>query len=197
MIKKLSFYDFDGCLVNSPEPEEGKRIYKEKTGNDYPHKGWWGRKESLDVDIFDIKYNQNVYQRYLKDSKKPSTMTILLTNRMDKLSHDVIGLLDELNIKFDDYSFRSGSKEKVDRIKFYLTIHPNVKIIDIYDDREKELVAFRQLKKEFSDKYQINIHAVENGEIISNKFFTTLNNRIYNLYEYRRLFKEYINKIKL
>ena len=197
MIKKLSFYDFDGCLVNSPEPEEGKRIYKEKTGNDYPHKGWWGRKESLDVDIFDIKYNQNVYQRYLKDSKNPSTMTILLTNRMDKLSHDVIGLLDELNIKFDDYSFKSGSKEKVDRIKFYLTIHPNVKIIDIYDDREKELVAFRQLKKEFSDKYQINIHAVENGEIISNKFFTTLNNRIYNLYEYRRLFKEYINKIKL
>lgn len=40
MIKKLSFYDFDGCLVNSPEPEEGKRIYKEKTGDDYPHKGW-------------------------------------------------------------------------------------------------------------------------------------------------------------
>jgi len=197
MIKKLSFYDFDGCLVNSPEPEEGKRIYKEKTGNDYPHKGWWGRKESLKSDIFNINYNEEVYQKYLEDSKEPSTMSVLLTNRMIKLSDEIIKILDDFNIKFDDYSFKSGSKEKVDRIKFYLTIHPNVKIIDIYDDREKELVAFRQLKKEFSDKYQINIHAVENGEIISNKFFTTLNNRIYNLYEYRRLFKEYINKIKL
>lgn len=186
MIKKLSFYDFDGCLVNSPEPEEGKRIYKEKTGNDYPHKGWWGRKESLDVDIFDIKYNQNVYQRYLKDSKNPSTMTILLTNRIDKLSHEVIGLLDELNIKFDDYSFRSGNKEKVDRIKFYLTIHPNVKIIDIYDDREKELVVFREFKKEFSDKYQINIFPVQDGKILNE-----------NYYNIKRIIREVIKKIIL
>lgn len=184
MIKKLSFYDFDGCLVNSPEPEKGKIIYKEKTGNDYPHKGWWGRKESLDVDIFDIKYNQNVYQRYLKDSKNPSTMTILLTNRMDKLSHDVIGLLDELNIKFDDYSFKSGSKEKVDRIKFYLTIHPDVEIIDIYDDREKELVVFREFKKEFSDKYQINIFPVQDGKILNE-----------NYYNIKRIIREEIEKL--
>ena len=197
MIKKLSFYDFDGCLVNSPEPEEGKLIYKEKTGNDYPHKGWWGRKESLDSDIFNIKYNEEVYQEFLKDSKESSTITILLTNRMKKLSDEVIKLLDGFNVKFDEYSFKSGSKEKVDRIKFYLSIHPNVKVIDIYDDREKELVTFRQFKKDFSDKYKINIHAVENGEISSNQFFTTKNNRIYNLYEYRRLFKEYINKYKL
>ena len=97
-------------------------------------------------------------------------MTILLTNRIDKLSHEVIGLLDELNIKFDDYSFRSGNKEKVDRIKFYLTIHPIVKIIDIYDDREKELVVLENLK-EFSDKYQINIFPVQDGKILNENYY--------------------------
>lgn len=186
MIKKLSFYDFDGCLVNSPEPEEGKRIYKEKTGNDYPHKGWWGRKESLNSDIFNINYNEEVYQKYLEDSKEPSTMSVLLTNRMIKLSDEIIKILDDFNIKFDDYSFKSGCKEKVDRIKFYLTIHPNVKIIDIYDDREKELVAFRQFKKEFSDKYQINIYPVKDGRV--------LNERFYNL---KRIIKEEFDKYKL
>lgn len=110
-------------------------------------------------------------------------MTILLTNRIDKLSHEVIGLLDELNIKFDDYSFRSGSKEKVDRIKFYLTIHPNVKIIDIYDDREKELVVFREFKKEFSDKYQINIFPVQDGKILNE-----------NYYNIKRIIREEIKK---
>lgn len=186
MIKKLSFYDFDGCLVNSPEPEEGKGIYKEKTGNDYPHKGWWGRKESLDSDIFDINYNEDVYQKYLIDSKESSTMSILLTNRMDKLSGEVIELLDGFNIKFDDYSFKRGSKEKVDRIKFYLSIHPNVKIIDIYDDREKELVAFRQFKKEFSDKYQINIYPVKDGRVLNERF-----------YNFKRIIKEEFDKYKL
>lgn len=186
MIKKLSFYDFDGCLVNSPKPEEGKRIYKEKTGNVYPHKGWWGRKESLDSDVFDINYNEDVYKKYLKDSKDPSTMSILLTNRMDKLFEYVIELLDGFNIKFDDYSFKSGSKEKVDRIKFYLTIHPDIEVIDIYDDREKELVTFRQFKKEFSDKYQINIYPVKDGRV--------LNERFYNL---KRIIMEEFEKYKL
>ena len=34
-IERIAFFDFDGTLVNSPEPEEGKIIYKQKTGKDY------------------------------------------------------------------------------------------------------------------------------------------------------------------
>ena len=91
-----------------------------------------------------------------------------------------------INIKFDDYSFKSGGKEKVDRIKFYLTIHPDVEVINIYDDREKELIVFREFKKEFSDKYQINIHPVKDGRV--------LNERFYNL---KRIIKEEFEKYKL
>ena len=52
-IRKVSIYDFDGTLIKTPEPELGKKIWKEKTGEDYPHKGWWGKRESLDIDIFE------------------------------------------------------------------------------------------------------------------------------------------------
>jgi len=30
----------------------GKETWKEKTGEDWPHLGWWGRATSLDPDIF-------------------------------------------------------------------------------------------------------------------------------------------------
>ena len=40
---KVAFFDFDGTLMNSPTPENGKIIYKEKTGVNYPYEGWWGR----------------------------------------------------------------------------------------------------------------------------------------------------------
>lgn len=176
MIKKISFYDFDGCLMNTPEPEDGKRIYKEKTGVDYPHKGWWGRKESLDMNIFDIKYNDSVYRRYLKDKSNNNVLTILLTNRMDKLSDEVINILSKFDINFDEYSFKSGNKEKVDRIKYFLSYYNDVDTIDIYDDRDKELVEFRKFRSYFGDRYDINIFPVKGGVIINEKL-----NRITNL----------------
>jgi len=40
-IKKLISFDFDDTLVHTTLPAEGKVIWKEKTGEDWPHRGWW------------------------------------------------------------------------------------------------------------------------------------------------------------
>jgi len=42
-VKKISIFDFDNTLCLTPEPKEGHPIYKKVTGQDWPHKGWWGR----------------------------------------------------------------------------------------------------------------------------------------------------------
>ena len=52
--KKLISFDFDDTLVKTPLPEEGKIVWKEKTGTDWPHRGWWSKPESLDMEIFDM-----------------------------------------------------------------------------------------------------------------------------------------------
>ena len=58
---KLYVFDFDATLIDTPLPEEGREIWKEKHGFPFPSKsadeveqnkkitGWWGRKESLDM----------------------------------------------------------------------------------------------------------------------------------------------------
>ena len=38
--KRLISFDFDDTLFHTPKPEEGEKIWKEKTGTDWPYSGW-------------------------------------------------------------------------------------------------------------------------------------------------------------
>ena len=64
-IKKLICFDFDDTLCHTLKPEEGKVIWKEKFGTDWPHRGWWSKPETLDLDIFDTKIKHYVLLKRL------------------------------------------------------------------------------------------------------------------------------------
>lgn len=179
MITTLSFFDFDGTLIDTPLPESGKQVWMEKTGEEYPHIGWWGRPESLSMEVFDIKPFPSVLNQLISDNSKPDTYTIMLTSRMKKLKPQIELILDNHNIVFDDLSLKKGSDgDKDDRIKTYLDKFPDVETINIYDDREKEINIFKNLKSEIGNKYQINIYRVVDGSyaLVENK--TILKNLI-------------------
>jgi len=136
----VHFFDFDGTLMNSPLPEEGKLIYKQVTGKEYPHLGWWGRPESLDMDVFDIGTKLHVETIYRKVMSSPNDHAVLLTNRQLKLGGLVKKILDSHNMTFEHYSYKSDNDEKGDRIlKIMKQYYPNVKNIVFYDDDQKHL----------------------------------------------------------
>ena len=54
---KLISFDFDDTLCHTPLPEDGKQIWFEKTGTEWPYNGWWSKPESLDLEVFDIPVN--------------------------------------------------------------------------------------------------------------------------------------------
>ena len=154
----------DSTLLNTPLPDEGKKTWKNKTNTDYPHVGWWGRKESLNDEIFDIQTFPSIYNAAIEDIEDQNTFTVLLTSRLQKLMPEIKMLLNKHNLLFDELSLQRGKEDKSDRIKSFLKKFPDVERIDIYDDREKELKIFRDLKKEIGEKYQINIYKVNNGK---------------------------------
>lgn len=141
-ILKLAIFDFDGTLVNSPTPETGgKEIYKKNTGKEWPHIGWFSKPESLDIEAFDITINDAVVSNYKHEASQPNTATVMLTGRLIRLAGDVVNVLNNHNLKFDEYRYNShgGTTEsaKVKSMEELLALdrYKDVRVIDFTDDR--------------------------------------------------------------
>jgi len=162
-VKMLSFFDFDGTLADTMEPEEGKVAYKEFTGEEYPYEGyagWWDNKESLEP--FDVNVNPTIKKEYSKKLLEPNSKVILLTNRNGTLHNQIKGILDKNGIKFDSYNYKGDGNEKTDRIKSFLETYPEVDVINVYDDRKEQLSMFHKMKKELEKSdIQVNVFEVK------------------------------------
>jgi hypothetical protein len=144
---KLAVFDFDGTLVDTPLPEEGKKTYKEKTGKDWPHAGWWGQPMSLDMSVFDMPTIPNVISDYKKEITNPDTMVVMVTGRMVKLTDLVKDILNRHGLRFHEYHFnRGGSTDSAKKKTFdqILSQHPSIKEVSIYDDRSEHIAIFKQ-----------------------------------------------------
>jgi sialic acid synthase SpsE len=73
-----------------------------------PHRGWWSKPESLDMNIFKIDLNEWVYRKYLETIVDPKNYVILATGRIELLRKEVETILSHHNLKFDKISLNWG-----------------------------------------------------------------------------------------
>lgn len=146
-IVKISVFDFDQTLINTPDKEEGPELWKQKTGEEWPHRGWWGRAETLDPNIFEIEPNQNVVRAYEKEYWDPNTLTVLMTGRHVGLWDEIMHILNKFGLEFDVYSLKKKSPtldEKIEKIEALIDQYPDVKTLEIWEDREEHVKVFRE-----------------------------------------------------
>ncbi len=144
-ITRLAIFDFDGTTMDTLTPDIGKPIYKEKTGNDWPHQGWWGRAESLDMTIFDFKPLPEVKAGFDNEVSNGNTLMVSLTGRRKKLSDKVEIVLHANGYKFDQYLYNYGADtlpNKLEQIAKLLEDFPNVRTIGAWDDRDEHVPTF-------------------------------------------------------
>ena len=148
MSKKISIFDFDGTFFYTPEPEEGKKIFKSRFGFDWPHRGWWSKKESLDQNTFHIPMNQWVYREYQK-AVSENDMLILATGRMEKLRKEVEIILNDNNLKFHGIYLNPGMDTFLFKTKLFENLIKNhsAESLTMYDDRSEHLIKFRDWRK--------------------------------------------------
>ena len=147
VVTKIYLIDFDGTIARTPEREEGVKIYKDKTGNDYPHKGWWGRNESLDMDMFDIKPIQSTVDVVKREYGKPNTKVFLLTGRVPKNSQAVEKILNSYGVKFDDYFYKTSHDTldfKLKKMSQLLVEYPDTQEVILMEDRQEHFAAFEK-----------------------------------------------------
>jgi len=123
-IHKISIFDFDGTLMKTPDSKEGKKQWEKFYSKEYPHIGWWGKPESLDDAVFDIQPIESTVSDYKKEIGNPNTFVIMLTGRLPHQS------------------------QQLNTIKSLLNRFPQVKEIEMWEDREAHVIAFEEWGKE-------------------------------------------------
>ena len=160
--KRLISFDFDDTLCHTPKPEEGKIIWKEKTGTEWPYGGWWGRAESINPEIFDIQVNPWVYKKYLEAVSDPDNYVILATGRLKKVPNmldHVESILNKNNISFDEVHLNWGGDTYNFKTKLFeqkieeLGVHEFI----MYDDRIEHLVRF----EEWAEEHHIDVTVID------------------------------------
>lgn len=162
-VTRLSVFDFDGTLLDTPLPESGRLKYEEVTGKSWPHKGWWGQADSLDMNIFDIPTKLEVIADYQKEISREDTMTIMLTGRMQKLSVEVSKILDAHGLDFDFYFYNRGGATHTAKLKSMegiLDQFPLIREITMWEDREEHIIIFKEwgeakIAKGELDKFEV------------------------------------------
>lgn len=156
-VNKLISFDFDDTLVHTTLPVEGKEIWKEKTGEDWPYRSWWSRPESLDMDVFEIPLNKKIYRRYKQVISDPNNYVILATGRVAPLRDEVYKILGHYGLSFDETHLNPG----IDTFEFKSNLFAKLikklkpKEFIMYDDREEHLIRFREWAKTMPCKVTI------------------------------------------
>jgi hypothetical protein len=183
MIKRLIAFDFDGTLGDSPMPEDGKKIWKEKTGHDYQHKGWWGRPESLDLGVFDIKMFPSLLNQLKREVSTPDTYVIILTSRMEKLRPQLKAVLDANGVHVNAIDMKHNELTKGEKILRYIDHLPDLEEVSVYDDREVDIASYQAVRSRIPDGISFNIYLADDGTfaLVENKLIDIIKEEIQNL----------------
>lgn len=144
-IKHVVVFDFDGTLIYTAEKTE-ENIEKVKQKYNYTGRGWWGRKESLDTDIFYPAVNQWVADKFEKAKADPHTLTVLMTGRLIHLDKEVKKILDMHGFEFDRVFLNPNMNTeifKISKFESLLREFPDASLT-MYDDRNEHIIKFRE-----------------------------------------------------
>lgn len=153
--RKLSVFDFDGTLVETPiGSPENKQKWANYYGKPWPYLGWWGRNESLDTDVWDMPVVKEVFNDYQKEVNDPNTVTVLLTGRIQKQDNLVKQIVNDRGYYFEHYLFNRGGSTLSNKIQHLMNLldkYPKIREVELWDDRLEHFGDFeewgRRLKK--------------------------------------------------
>jgi FMN phosphatase YigB (HAD superfamily) len=158
--KRLVCFDFDDTLFHTPKPEEGKPVFLEKTGNVWPHRGWWGKSDTIDIDIFDIPLNEWVHDKFLHFSDNSENFVMLATGRLKKVEgmrENIDKIFEKNDIEFDEVHLNWGGDTLHFKIKLFEQKIEELGVEEfiMFDDRELHLIEFKEWAKSINCKISI------------------------------------------
>lgn len=155
--KKIIIFDFDETLVNTVNEDRGRALWLEKTGEEYPHIGWWAKHDSLSLDVFEHPLNEPVYNEYNKWMHHRDAQIHLVTGRITKVQDAVEKIIHSHSLSFDGFYCNGTGKDtfsyKTELFQKMIEDNPQLNEFVIYDDRDEHIFRF----KTWMEKFDVNI----------------------------------------
>jgi len=133
---KLAMFDFDNTLVKTP----------------YEDSSYLDTQESLDSNKWKFKFNKDTLRHYNHESTGNSIVTVLLTNRIDKVKPYVKSILHSKKLKFDEEMFikgKTGNRSKGRRVEKLLEKYPETTEIEYWEDKDKHINDVKEACKKY------------------------------------------------
>lgn len=179
-ITRISFVDFDQSLCDSPENTiANRKLWEEKTGKEWKHKdkktgeyaqSWWYLIESLDHNVFDIELNEEVADHLHERIECLETYSALLTGRVPHFSKAVKEIMRKAGVPYLDNYFFNDIKDteqfKVDTMSEMVELMPNIKTVELFEDRVEHFESFLKWGEEQKD-IDFILYEVRNGIIVN------------------------------
>lgn len=175
-IDSLHIFDFDGTLVRTPGPEEGKAKYTSVTGREWTG-GWWGKAGSLAPPVVQLPVPQGMIIKTAFNqmeevvTRSQTAVGIVITGRIRPLRANVLRILDSVCIQAKNDTVRTGEsflhhnaimthpggrmhtlEFKTSLIKAILTSEPlskcPIKHVHIWEDRQEHAEFFSTTLKD-------------------------------------------------
>lgn len=160
-MERLEIYDFDSTLFFTPDnTKENIKSWEEKTGKLWNKKGWWGKLESIDIDVFDIKANIEVVKSAKIGCLDPGTLCILMTGRIPRFEPVVRLLAQREGLEFQRYIFNGSNHPtldfKIKMMKDILNEFPDIKHVEIWEDRVLHVQEFTEFGKTLDGYFKVH-----------------------------------------
>jgi len=147
--KKLISFDFDDTLFHTKRPDEGKNIWLEKTGQVWPHIGWWGKSDTINLDYFECPINEWVHEKYKEHIDIEDNFIIAATGRLDKVDgmrDNVNRILHENKMFFHEVHLNTGGDTLIYKIKLFESKIKELEVDEfiMFDDRQEHFLLFEK-----------------------------------------------------
>ncbi len=158
--RKLSVFDFDGTLIETPiASPENKQKWADYYGKPWPYLGWWGRDESMDTSVWDMPVVKEVFEAYQREIDNPETLMVLLTGRLKKQENIVRSIVNDRGYHFDYYLFNTGGgtlQNKLTHLMNLLSKYPDIRDVELWDDRLEHFKDFEEWGRRLKEMGRID-----------------------------------------
>lgn len=190
-IKRLYVFDFDGTLMDSPTPDLGKVLWGERKGSEYPHLGWWGRAESLDTEVFDIKPIKRIEDILKSQIDREDTYCVILTSRMEKLRPQVEQVLIKTGLHVDELIMKRSDKTKGEKVLRLAKKFPNLELICAFDDRDTDIESYLNHSEQIEELSEFMIIHYKEDKLIHVETKKQSLNRIFDYVSKKLMWRIY------